>query len=209
MNHVVLLGDSIFDNASYVPGGPSVIEHLRRILPKDWRATLLAVDGDTTREVAAQLQSLPSDATHLIVSVGGNDALIHRGTLYAEMESPNEMTERLADVHEEFRRDYRRMLEGVYQHGKPTTVCTIYDAIPSLERGDAAALSLFNDVILREAFRIGAAVIDLRLVCNDAADYSAISPIEPSGIGGGKIARAVSRLLTTGDSHFGGSRVFA
>ncbi len=33
MNHIVLLGDSIFDNARYVPGGPSVIEHLRRGLP--------------------------------------------------------------------------------------------------------------------------------------------------------------------------------
>ena len=29
MNHVVLLGDSIFDNASYVPGKPPVIEQLR------------------------------------------------------------------------------------------------------------------------------------------------------------------------------------
>ena len=33
MSHVVLLGDSIFDNGRYVPGGPSVIEHLRKALP--------------------------------------------------------------------------------------------------------------------------------------------------------------------------------
>ena len=39
--HLVLLGDSIFDNAAYVPGGPSVIEHLRRILGGDWRATVV------------------------------------------------------------------------------------------------------------------------------------------------------------------------
>ncbi len=45
MNHVVLLGDSIFDNARDVPGGPSVIEHLRRILPAGWQATLLAQAG--------------------------------------------------------------------------------------------------------------------------------------------------------------------
>jgi len=30
MNHVVLLGDSIFDNASYVPDGPPVIDQLRQ-----------------------------------------------------------------------------------------------------------------------------------------------------------------------------------
>ena len=38
--------------------------------------TLLAVDGDTARDVDAQRQRLPADATHLIVSVGGNDALL-------------------------------------------------------------------------------------------------------------------------------------
>ena len=36
MGHVILLGDSIFDNARYVPGGPSVIEQLRRALPDGW-----------------------------------------------------------------------------------------------------------------------------------------------------------------------------
>src|SRR6188472_4484107 len=73
--HIVLLGDSIFDNARYVPGGPSVIEHLRRILPGGWRATLLARDGSVTADVARQLAAVPEDATHLVISAGGNDAL--------------------------------------------------------------------------------------------------------------------------------------
>ena len=46
MKHIVLLGDSIFDNAAYVNGGPEVIEQLRSILPQDWQATLLAIDGN-------------------------------------------------------------------------------------------------------------------------------------------------------------------
>lgn len=33
MSHVVLLGDSIFDNAAYVAGGPDVIRQLREMLP--------------------------------------------------------------------------------------------------------------------------------------------------------------------------------
>jgi hypothetical protein len=33
MSHVVLLGDSIFDNAGYVPDGLSVLAHLRALLP--------------------------------------------------------------------------------------------------------------------------------------------------------------------------------
>ena len=43
--HIVLLGDSIFDNGSYVPGGVSVIEHVRQKLPANSRASLMAVDG--------------------------------------------------------------------------------------------------------------------------------------------------------------------
>src|SRR5687768_10210068 len=81
MSHVVLLGDSIFDNASYVPGGPAVIDQLREGLPSDWRASMLAVDGAVTQGVASQLRRLPADATHLFVSVGGNDALRYGGML--------------------------------------------------------------------------------------------------------------------------------
>src|SRR3712207_2336551 len=45
MSHVVLLGDSIFDNAAYVRGGPDVIRQLQGVLPAGWKATLRAVDG--------------------------------------------------------------------------------------------------------------------------------------------------------------------
>ena len=45
-------------------------------------------------------------------------------------------------------------------------------------------------LILRAAAEAGLPVIDLRLVCAAAADYSAISPIEPSVQGGAKIAAA-------------------
>ena len=38
MGHVVLLGDSIFDNGRYVPGEPAVIDQLRSALPKGWTA---------------------------------------------------------------------------------------------------------------------------------------------------------------------------
>ena len=48
--HVVLLGDSIFDNGSYVPGEPSVPEQGQRQLPHGWQGTRRAGDGDE-REV--------------------------------------------------------------------------------------------------------------------------------------------------------------
>jgi hypothetical protein len=40
MHHLVLIGDSILDNAAYAAGGPAVITHLQRQLPDGWRASL-------------------------------------------------------------------------------------------------------------------------------------------------------------------------
>jgi hypothetical protein len=208
MSHVVLLGDSIFDNARYVPGGPSVIDHLRRCLPKDWKATLLARDGAGTAELARQLERMPGDATHLVVSVGGNDALDQSGFLHREpARSFAEVLTGLDEIHRQFRRDYREALASVLRLGRPTAVCTIYDAIPDLDRIEATGLCLFNDAILREAFGARLPVIDLRLVCTEPSDYSRASPIEPSALGGGKIARAIDRLIARWDALAGGSHI--
>lgn len=81
MPHLVLLGDSIFDNASYTNGQPAVIDQVRARLPAGWKATLAAVDGSTTDDIADQLTGLPDDATHLVLSVGGNDAMLRADLL--------------------------------------------------------------------------------------------------------------------------------
>ena len=90
MGHVVLLGDSIFDNARYVPEPPPVVDQLRQALPRGWRDSLLAVDGHITKDVARQLTALPGDATHLVVSVGGNDALTESNILGAVADTVRE-----------------------------------------------------------------------------------------------------------------------
>ena len=209
MSHVVLLGDSIFDNGRYVPGGPAVVDHLRHALPAGWRATLLARDGAGAAEMARQLPGIPPDATHLVVSVGGNDALDHSGLLLnAPAGSFAEVLTELAAIREQFTHVYRAAMRAVYALGKPVVVCTVYDAIPGLSQVEATGLSLFNDVILREAARAGAPVIDLRLVCTEAADYARSSPIEPSAVGGGKIARAVGWVVAGHDFKGGGCRVY-
>jgi hypothetical protein len=80
--HVVLLGDSIFDNAAYTKGLPDVLTHLRRRLPIGAVATLLAVDGSTTVDVMEQqLPRLPRGVTHAAVSMGGNDAILSADAL--------------------------------------------------------------------------------------------------------------------------------
>jgi hypothetical protein len=197
MPHLVLLGDSIFDNATYVPGHPPVIEQVRRELPAGWQATLLAVDGNITVDVARQLARLPKDTTHLAISVGGNDALKSSGILAQPASTVSEVLHEFASIQSDFRREYRAMLDEVLSRRMPTIVCTIYDAIPNLGRDAIAALAYFNDVILREAAKVAIPVLDLRHVCREPTDYSSLSPIEPSHFGGCKIATALARIATT------------
>ena len=205
--HVALLGDSIFDNAVYVPGGPSVIEHIRRLLPRDWQATLLAVDGAVVSSVYRQLERLPADATHLVLSVGGNNALQAGGdVLRDEAETVWQGLAAVATVVQGFAAEYQALIRELRSLRKPLAVCTIYDAIPGLSPAETAGLSLFNDVITRTAFKTQATLIDLRLICNEATDYSGFSPIEPSAVGGGKIMRAVAAALFDNNA---GSRVIS
>src|SRR5579872_795349 len=159
MNHVVLLGDSIFDNGAYVPGRPAVIEQLRTALPSDWQATLLAVDGAVAADVPRQVVRLPADASHLVVSVGGNDALAN-SSLIQDMRMPAAAGFlKMAAVQEQFRQDYRAMLHAVLEAGKPTALCTVYDSTPDLPPSAVTGLSVFNDVILREAIHRGLPVL--------------------------------------------------
>jgi hypothetical protein len=192
MNHIVLLGDSIFDNAAYVGGGPDVVRQLRDILPSGWRATLNARDGAVIADLPQQLQKLPGDASHLVVSAGGNDALGDAGLLDRKVASMAEALQLITGVRERFRSAYGRMLDQVLQRRLPLAICTIYEARfpePVTRRLAATALTALNDAITREAFARNVDCIDLRILCDDDRDFA--NPIEPSVHGGGKIARAI------------------
>ena len=194
-HHIVLLGDSILDNAPYTYGEPDVVTQLRSMLAPPWTATLCAVDGHTTREMAAQMSRAPREASHFIVSVGGNDALSHIDTLKRRVRTVGEGLALLAARTKAFEHDYRRAIEHVLARERPTTICTIYNCnFPPAEGPTLrAAIALFNDVILRVAFERRLNVIDLRLVCTNPEDYA--NPIEPSSRGGWKIATAIVRAV--------------
>jgi len=200
MNHLVLLGDSVFDNAAYVPGGPDVRSQLQAALPAGWQSTLLARDGSVTRDVATQMQRLPATATHLIVSAGGNDALLEAPVLTHPVDSVATAMERMAAVTRRFENNYRAMLQAVLGARKPTAVCTIYEPRfpePAMQLQTCAALKFFNDTLLRIAIEFGVPVLDLRLICADDACYA--NPIEPSVVGGQRITTAILDLVTRHD----------
>jgi hypothetical protein len=194
------LGDSIFDNAAYVGWrAPDVIRQVRQRLPHGWKATLKAVDGSMVQDVRGQLRRLPSDATHLIVSAGGNDALSSSDVLYVPVRSTAEALAGLADIADEFERRYQRMLTEVLALELPTAICTVYYPRfpdPALQRVAVTGLTVFNDCIIRAAFAHGIPLLDLRFICTEEGDYA--NPIEPSAQGGAKIAEAIVRLLEHG-----------
>ena len=195
MKHLVLLGDSILDNGAYTGSGPDVCSQLRAIVAPGDRVTLLAVDGDSTRHVPAQLQKLPPDATHLILSIGGNDALENAGFLQESAQSVAEVLMRLGELAGEFAKSHRQIVEKLVSTGLPTAICTVYDANfqdPFQAQIIKAALAHWNDAILRNAFAAGFPLVDLRAVCDAPADYA--NDIEPSSQGGEKIARAIWRV---------------
>lgn len=196
--HVVLLGDSIFDNARYVRPGSPVIEQLGTVLGEGNRATLLANDGDVVADVRKQVQALPADATHLVISVGGNDALGEQDLLRREGVSAAALLADLAAIRSRFQIAYVGMLAAVRAKALPTAVCTIYDSNfdqPKKAIADVA-LTVFNDAILRCAGDAGVPVIDLRRIFTAPADYA--NAIEPSVVGGAKMVTVIARVV---DKH--------
>jgi hypothetical protein len=192
--HIALVGDSIFDNAAYTRGEPDVASHLRAVLGRGWNVTLCASDGATTSSLRAQVPSVPGDASHVVVAIGGNDALQHTDLLDLRVSSSAVVPGAIADRVDAFEASYRAALAPVIALGRTTVICTIYNSNlePSRARAARVALRPFNDVILRFAFERGLTAIDLRLVC-EPADYA--NPIEPSGPGGLKIARAIAHAV--------------
>ena len=199
--HLVLVGDSIFDNAGYVAGGhPSVIDQVRSRLPQGWSATMLAIDGNVIDHVHQQLEGLPGDVSHLALSIGGNDVLNQIAILRERVATVGDALRVLVESRAQFQKDYFRLMEAIRDRGLPTVVCTIYNPCSDdddFQRAAVAALCLFNDAIIDAARRFAFPVIDLRAVCSEIADYA--NEIEPSALGGAKIADAICQLVTRHD----------
>jgi len=126
---------------------------------------------------------------------------------------------RLAEVQERFHKHYSGLLERLARTGRPVLVCTIYDACPGMGRhflrptADPiepavraeidrhvgrvirTMLSIFNDVIVRQATRQRMPVVELRDLLTEPEDFSDLSPIEPSARGGQKLADALVATL--------------
>lgn len=197
--HVALLGDSILDNGAYVSEDElDVRSHLSKLVDD---VTLCAIDGSTTANVFDQLKMIPKDVTHIVLSSGGNDALRSVFLLDERADCVGDALLQLSGVIKDFEEEYRRLVGAILSLNFLTRpkliICTIYNTRypdPIRQMILTTALRLFNDVIQATALEFGVPVIDLRTVCTDDEDF--FNPVEPSGIGGGKIANAINSTIT-------------
>jgi lysophospholipase L1-like esterase len=198
--NLILLGDSTLDNGAYVPRGQDVEHQLGSRLLPGWSATLRAQDGAVLADVDGQLARIPPEATHILISAGGNDALHAAGILQQPVSSVTEALSRLAAVGAQFGEAYNHMLVGAMATGLPLAISTIYDAQlpdPVVRRSAATALTVLNDVILRQAAIRRLPVLDLRTLFDEPTDFA--NAIEPSAEGGAKIAQGIVDLVSHHD----------
>ncbi|CAM4206464.1 SGNH/GDSL hydrolase family protein [Vibrio neonatus] len=211
-DQIVLLGDSIFDNAPYVSAGESVSEQLASLIQTKDSTTsqveLLAVDGHVLADVPRQI-ALACSKTHFnlqcaYLSFGGNDLLSYAvsGLLEVKAKNVGDALDSLHQVREQFRQNYQHVLALAGRKFPKLTVCTVYDGIPTLSNAERISLGIFNEVILREATKRRFPVLDLRIICNEPDDYAPASPIEPSKKGAGKIAQAIFNQYTQRKNDF-------
>ena len=81
-DNIVLIGDSILNNANYVPSGKSVFDIIKT---RTNNILNVAKDGATIIDLYEQLDKIPVELnkseTYLFISIGGNDILNKRVTL--------------------------------------------------------------------------------------------------------------------------------
>jgi hypothetical protein len=191
-----LLGDSIYDNQSYVEQGDSVIDQISAISPV--HVALHAVDGHTTTDCRLVLEDLgndPKPTTGACISIGGNDALQNASILLEPCSNVLGAITKMQTILDEFRIHYCAVLEKllrIYER-ENIRVCTVYNKIPvsHMPREAMTALGMFNEIITEEVNRRDLQLLDLRVICDSADCYSPVSPIEPSKEGGRRIVQAI------------------
>ena len=194
-----LLGDSIIDNKTYVlDGEKSVLEHIQS--KTDTKTVQLALDGATTDDVLEnQLNRISSEASHVVLSVGGNDLLNEIGFLMEDIKyTPNQVLERCYSLIAPITKKYESIVTTLRTSKIRANLllCTVYEGdLEGSEMYDDIAissrtmLSLFNDSVYKTHNMFKTGILELRHIFTNKEDYA--NPIEPSHIGGEKLAQEI------------------
>lgn len=199
-HHVSLLGDSIIDNKVYVGEGElSVTEHLQH--NSSCYFTMIAVDGDTTADVLDnQLDNLKEPVSHIVLSIGGNDLLQNLYLLQDETSGMKFALEKCSELISEIQENYIKILEHLSQNDTKVLLCTVYEGdlesdllLAEYDKAGQVMLKMHNDTVYYLASKFEVDVLELRNIFTNKEDYA--NPIEPSHIGGEKLAKAIIQWM--------------
>ena len=199
---LVLLGDSIIDNKTYVLDGElSVLEHIKS--KTETPVTQLALDGATTDDVInSQIQAIPFGTSHIVLSIGGNDLLNEIAFLMEDFKyTPNQVLERCQSLIAPITQKYESIVSQLQTTSRANLLlCTVYEGnldgsvmYDDIAISSRAMLSLFNDSVYKTHNLFGTDVLELRHIFTDKEDYA--NPIEPSHQGGEKLAEKLIRWV--------------
>eukprot|EP00466_Bigelowiella_natans_P018929 jgi/Bigna1/141668/aug1.64_g16376 len=153
------------DNKNWVGELPSVTEHLRLKIKnrpqhcRGWRVTNHSIDGYMINGVIrTQLPRVTKEMTHLVISVGGNNALGYLGEfITAGFWNPWGVLSTFRKVLSAFERDYARMVDAVLERigdGDEKEVGAMCGLVLIDSKGFIAALvnrcaTAFNTMLMR------------------------------------------------------------
>ncbi len=145
---VVLLGDSILDNAPYTAPEPDTAAHLQSLLEPRWAVRRLAQDGARMSDVHGQLSKLRERPSVAVLSIGGNDAIEHIELLDRRAATAADVLGELLAIADDFGHQYQAVAQAVAAVAARTLLCTIYEVPlepPPYARLARVPLALLND----------------------------------------------------------------
>jgi hypothetical protein len=182
--HVVLLGDALLDAYSSIDKSPGRFED--ELLPGTGSQWKISVVSPSEAERAGPSLALPGDATHALIFIEGNHAIEQSGLLDRPAHAHGDTLEQLSLAADEFERRLQQLIHVAQAARLIIMVCTMYaphykkNALR--QRSASAALAVFNDRVTKRAAEAGAALIDLRLICNEPGDYDKPTQLSKSGL---------------------------
>jgi lysophospholipase L1-like esterase len=184
---IVMLGDSMLENANYVNKDRSVTELVKNYVEaKDYNFYNFAKDGETiptvshkiARLTSNQIQKLNKRTTHIFLSVGGNDIL----KLNQPLEASVIVSTFLKYI------ELIKLIKSRFPNAK-LTVLNLYTPTASWIEIYRISIKQWNEALEQKKTKYNYGIIDVNKLLFDKQDFT--HDIEPSVIGGQKIVNEI------------------
>ena len=179
MDTIVLIGDSVLNNANYVSPGFTVYDLIKS---RHENVQIYAADNSAIKDVIKQIENMPNKFntknTYIFVSAGGNDILnlsIHQDEDTAKV---------LFDM-------YLLLIKVIKQKFPNANIVAlnIYYPPNPYYKIFYSTVELWNNLLKKNRSQQGYSLIDINKMLISEDDFT--HDIEPSDIGGEKIANAI------------------